>query len=167
MNLKTFIVIGCIFSACAKPPAYVKSADDVTKSFSEKMLRENALISLGAGGYYHEKSVNALYADYELFQPYSKEEAKALLTQIIPQFVDHINTSEEIRPYLQTYPVTSDQVSISIAFFDQDHNPYDKLAQIHLYQGKLYYSTYDREKKAYLAVENEKYKLEKSPTFLK
>lgn len=149
--------MGCIFAACSRPPAHVKSADEITRSFDEKMLKENALISLGGGGYFENKSINSLYADYELFAPYNKEEAKKLLAQITAQFIDHVNQDESIRPHLKTYPVTQNQVSISIAFLDQNRKPQNALAQIHLYQGRIYYSTYDQDKKAYLAYDNECY----------
>lgn len=156
MNLKTFLFMGCIFAACSRPPAHVKTTDEVTRCFCEKMLKENALISLGAGGFFENKRVNAFYADYEMFVPYDKSEARKLLSRVTSEFIDYINQDEMIRPHLKTYPITANEVSVSIAFFDPHRKP-QELAQIHLYQGRVYYSTYNQDKKAYLAFDNEGY----------
>lgn len=155
MSLKSFVTIACIFSACAKPPAYVKSADNVTKSFNDVILQERALFSLGSGGYFSGNKVEALYADYETFSAYSKEDARTLLLETVTEFVNYINQDECVRKYLTEYPVTAQNVSVSIAFVDGNHNPFDSLAQIHLYGGKIFYSTFDKSKKAYLAFEQE------------
>lgn len=157
MNIKTFILFGCIFAACSRPPAHVKSTDEVTRSFCEKMLKAHALIPLGSGGFFENKRVYALYADYEMFAPHDKEKARNLLLETVTEFIDHVNQDESIRPHLKSYPVAPTDVSISIAFFDQDHKPRETLAQVHLYQGRIYFSTYDPNKKCYLALESELY----------
>lgn len=149
--------MGCIFAACAKPPPHVKSTDNATRTFCERMLKENALIPLGSGGFFENKRVHALYADYEMFAPIDQKGAKDLLSQITTQFIAHINQDESIKEHLKSYPITAREVSISIAFFDQDHKPRENLAQVHLYQGRIYYSTFDLSKKAYLAFESEIY----------
>ena len=45
---------------------------------------------------------------------------------------------------------------------DKKHNPYDLLAQIHLHGGRIYYSSYDKEKKAFFAFEQETFPSQKS-----
>ncbi len=155
MYLKTFFIVACIFSSCAKRPAHVKNADNVTKSFNEMIVREKSIFAIGSGGYFNRNKVDALYADYEVYKPYSREEARELLVATVNEFVQHINQNEAIRPHLAHYPISVENVSISMAFVDKKHNPFDSLAQIHLYGGKIFYSSYDKEKKAFFAFDQE------------
>jgi len=155
MYLKSLFIVGCIFSSCAKRPAHVKNADNVTTSFNEIIVREKAIFSVGSGGYFSRNKVDALYSDFEVYKPYNREEARELLIATVNEFVEHINQYEAIRPYLAHYPISIEHVSISMAFVDKKHNPFDSLAQIHLYGGKIFYSSYDKEKKAFLAFDQE------------
>lgn len=157
MHLKTFLIVGCIFSACARPPQHVRCVDEVTKSFSEIVRNERALIALGSGGYFTQKSVAGVYADFELERAYTQAEAKELLIGTVQKFIGHVNQSEKLRPFLKKYPISASEVSLSIAFVNSEHKPLSGLAQIHLYEGKIYYSTFDPSKKAYIAFSQEGY----------
>ena len=89
--VKQLLVIGCVFSACAKPPAHAKQAQDVTKAFVTNMEREKGLNSLGSGGFYTDKKIDSLYVDFEIKGQFSPEEAKALLTTTVNSLVDFVN----------------------------------------------------------------------------
>ena len=144
------IVIGCIFSACAKPPTHVKKAQDVASAFAEKSVQEKGLYFLGRGGFYTDKKIDSLYVDFEIQGAMSSEQAFDLLKERVDQFVDFVNQSEEIRPFLTKYPVTPNEISMSIAFVDKKRTPVEGFSQIHLYEGTIYYSAFQQETKRYV-----------------
>lgn len=159
---KQFVIVGCVFSACAKPPAHAKQAQDVTKAFSAKIEQEQGLTSLGSGGFYTNKKIDALYVDFEVKRKSSPEEARILLRNMVSSFVEFVNQNEEIRPFLQTYPITPNQISASIAFVDDKRAPLAGFSQIHLYDGTIYFSTFQSDKKDYISYQKERY--ESNPT---
>ena len=156
MYLKTFVIISCVFSACAKPPKHVQEGLRVSERFSDQMEIEHTFTSLGSGGEFQEK-VSGFYADFETIIPYVKEEARELLASCTSTFLAKINEDEGVRPFLSKYPVTSDQISISIAFVDKLRNPRMELSQIHLFGDQIFYSVYNPTNKAYIAIEQEQY----------
>lgn len=155
--IKQIVCIGCIFSACAKPPEYAKRAGDAAKSFSLQVAREEGVTPLGSGGFYTNKKIDSFYIDFETKKRLLPEDAKTLLVTIVDQFVNAINSNEEMRPFLQTFPVTANQVSISIGLVDEGRKPLLGFSQIHLYEGIIYYSTFESEKKEYSPYERELY----------
>lgn len=159
MNLKTFLIVGCIFSACAKKPPHVKSSSDSTKSFVEIARQEFNLSPLGQGGSFSNNGVDALYADFSFDGDVSEEEAKILLFSVTDRFLNYANSDRSLKPFLNIYPLSMSQMSVSIAFLDKNKNPRSTLAQIHLFDGKIFYSHYDKEKKAYIAYRNEAFPL--------
>lgn len=155
--LKQLIVVGCVFSACAKPPEYAKQAQDTALAFTHQVEGEASLHSLGSGGFYTNKKIDSLYVDFEIKKRLSPEEAKALLTTTVNAFIEYVNQNEGIRPFLQTYPVTPNQISVSIAFIDDKRAPFVGFSQIHLYEGIIYYSAFQPEKKEYSPYQKELY----------
>ena len=151
MDLKTFALIACIFSACAKAPPHVRCTDTVTKAFALQQKEERHLISLGQGGFFSNEGVDSLFIDFEIAKEYDEEEAKHLLEETVEQFIFAVNENPELRKFLNVYPVTVKDVSVSIGFIDQKKHPVEGLSQIHLYEGNIYYSHYNKEQKAYIA----------------
>jgi hypothetical protein len=155
--LSQIIVIGCVFSACAKPPEHARHAQDTAKAFAKKAETEFGLTSLGSGGFYTNKKIDSLYLDFEMKKNQTQEEAKALLTKTVNDFVHFVNESEEIRPFLQTYPITPNQISVSIGFINEKREPFQGFSQIVLYEGITQYSVYIPEKKEYSPFQKELY----------
>ena len=156
-GLKQILIIGCVFSVFAKAPEYAKHAQDTAKSFSLIAQNESGLTPLGSGGFYSNKKVDSLYIDFEIKKRLSPEEAKALLTTTVDHFVAYINENEALRPFLQTYPITPERISISIGFIDEKRNPLPSLSQIHLFDGAIYYSTFNSAQKEYMPYQKEMY----------
>ncbi len=155
--LKQLLVIGCVFSACAKPPEHAKQAQDAAKAFSLIAKKEPGLTSLGSGGFYTNNKIDSLYIDFEIKKDLPPKEAKHLLTTTVNAFVNYVNENEAIRPYLQTYPITAKEVSVSIALIDEKRIPLKGFSQIHLYDGNIYYSNFIAERKEYSSYEQELY----------
>lgn len=154
MYLRAALVVSCIFSACAKPPDHVREALRVSESVSDSLQARYGFASLGSGGDFQSK-VMGFYADFETMGIYNKDEAKEMLVKCVDEYIESVNQDEGVRSYLAVYPITSQQVSVSIAFVDEKRKPRDELSQIHLYNDEIYYSTYNPEKKAFIATDHE------------
>ncbi len=155
MTLKSLLIVGCIFSACVKKPVYVRNCYDSTKAFVTVATKDFGVVSLGQGGYFNQGKIDSFYADFMIAKEVSEEEAKELLLSVTEKFLHHINGDCKLKPYLNIYPITMEHLSVSIAFMDQKKSPVSSLAQVHLYEGKVFYSHYNKDKKAYIAYRNE------------
>jgi hypothetical protein len=155
--LRQFICVGCIFSACAKPPPHAKEAQNVVKEFGLQIEHAIGLHSLGSGGFYTNKKVDSFYIDFEIVKNLSEAEAKALLKEVVETLVTFVNQNESVRPYLKNYPISANEISVSIAFIDEKRAPQKELSQIHLFDGVIYYSKFIAEKKEYSPYEQELY----------
>jgi hypothetical protein len=155
--LRQFICVGCIFSACAKPPPHAREAQIVAKDFGLQAEHAKGLHSLGSGGFYTNKKVDSFYIDFEITKKLSEAEAKDLLKETVEEFVAFVNQNESVRPYLRNLPISANEISISIAFIDEKRAPQKELSQIHLFEGVIYYSKFITEKKEYSPYEKELY----------
>lgn len=150
MNLfSQLICVGCIFSACATPPPHAKEAERVAKNFGLHIQETKHLSSLGSGGFYTNKKVDAFYIDFEIAKEFTESDAKILLKEIVDSFVSYVNQNESVKPYLATYPISPNEVSVSIGFVDKKRAPIQELSQIHLFEGRIYYSKFESDKKTY------------------
>lgn len=152
---KSLLYVACIFSACAKPPAHVKQTDNVMKPFVKTQEVQYALHGLGQGGYFTGNQIDMFYADFDTTLSLSEEGAKELLYNITMNLKHVINTNEAISPYIKDYPVTIDQISLSIGFVDAHKKPREQLSQVHLYKGEVYYSSYNTEENTYISYKQE------------
>ena len=87
--------------------------------------------------------VKRLGLDFQVRGPLSKEEIRKLLIEAAEQLLSTINMDMEVRPYLEIYPFTIKNVTISLFILDStrrrvDH-PYIGIASIR--RGKLDYWT--------------------------
>lgn len=98
-----------------------KLSNEVTFKTAMKLKKEKGLIPCGFGG----GSVDcirmlAISFDYRL--PLSIEEGRKLLIEAVHEFVDAINSNEQIRPYLVSYPFGIECVEIRIFVQDDKGN---------------------------------------------
>lgn len=155
MNLQNFMLVACIFAACVKPPKHVQCSDKVTKEFVSRIVRDVGFSALGSGGFYSKNTVDQLYIDFQVVKAPNKEEAKDLLITTVAGFLNHVNQSADLKEHLLTYPMTPKEVSLSIAFVDENKKPQKGISQVYLFDGKIYYSTYNEETNDYTSIETE------------
>ncbi len=155
--LRQFICVGCIFSACAKPPPHAKEAQGVVKEFGDQIEHSKGLHSLGSGGIYTNKKIDSFYIDFEIAKKLSEAEAKTLLKETVEMLISFVNQNKSVRPFLKNFPISANEVSVSIAFVDEKRTPLKEFSQIHLFEGVVYYSKFITEKKEYSSYEKELY----------
>lgn len=157
MILRTVITVACIFSACARPPTYVRECDRITKGFCEEALPKHELVVLGQGGAFKERQIDSFFVDFERQRPTSREEARQILVDCVETLIARINSDEKIAKNMTHHPISVRDVSISIGFVDEKREPHREFSQIHLYNNNIYYSLYDPEAKSYVAFDHQGY----------
>lgn len=156
MLLRISLAVACIFSSCAKKPHHVKVMDNISAQCHATLHTQHKLQPLASGCYYSQ-GYDALYFDYELAAYYTPEEAKELLLQCVEHCCEICNASEDYQKHANVYPVGPNEISLSIAFMNPQHKPYEELAQIHLYQGEIFYSHFDAANTLYVSYKKESY----------
>ncbi len=160
LMLKMTLVIACIFSGCAKAPPYVRATDVTMKQYCTIVAAQYHIKSLGFGGFFEHDKINGFYADFESSRNLSKEEAKDLLTSLVTVCVKQVNHDGSLAKHFAKTPITYENISISIGFVGDDRVPYHELSQIHLFESKIFYSTYDPNQKTYVCTQSEALSLE-------
>jgi len=61
-----------------------------------------------------------LSLNFQTYRPVPIDEARVLLIDCAQEFIENINSSKEIRPYLKDYPFTFQNVGIALFFYDQN-----------------------------------------------
>lgn len=141
MKYGVFILVSCIFSMCAKPPEHVAKSDASIKSFSESLTNEHWKV-LSLGGFYLDNKVESLYLDLQYDGVMKNSEAEKLLSTYIRSMIRHINRDSELTPFLVKKRFSVKDISISIAYMDAE----GKSAQMHLYEGQIVHSLYNKKK---------------------
>jgi hypothetical protein len=147
--IKNLLVLGCVFSACAKPPEHVKITQDSIKSFSKHLEKTTALKTIGSGGFYFGKSVEGFYIDFEFKEVENEFDAEKLLRNTVNSMICHLNSDEKIKSLIKNSNITASQISLSIGFLESNRKPSEKIAQVHLDHGYIHYSVFVKEKNEY------------------
>lgn len=121
-------------------PKYVMYADEIVKAFEREMEENFGLSCCGGGGSmpYNVKEIEVLF---EVPHKATVEEARYLEVEATQRLLKKINSHEKIRPYLNVFPFTESDVSISIHFIDVDKGFYaNELSDVSMYSGIIEYS---------------------------
>jgi len=70
---------------------------------------------IGMRGHFEELGI-----DFQVSKPLSKEQARVMLVDCIKIFLEKINSTEKIKPYLKNYPFNEQNISITFFIQDQD-----------------------------------------------
>ena len=147
--LKNLLILGCVFSACAKPPEHVKITQDSIKSFSKNLEKTTSLKTIGSGGFYFGKTVEGFYIDFESKEIENESDAERLLRTVVDSMISHLNKDEKIKLLIRDSRVTASQISLSIGFLESNRKPSKKIAQVHLDHGYIHYSIFINDKNEY------------------
>lgn len=99
-----------------------------TESKAAKLIcKKYGMECYGNGGQKNEK-LEASFLYFKKKKKVNKEEARELLVNVAVDFLDVINSNEEIRPHLVTYPYGIKNIEVTIIFYSEDgHDVYDPL----------------------------------------
>ncbi len=114
----SFIIVSIVY------PAYTLSKDEkiankITLQTAKKISTEKGLIPMGIGGQMMDE-IKMLMLGFDCRKIVDIETARGLLVYCVEEFLTAINASEEIRPYLYSYPFTDQNVQLEIFFRNPD-----------------------------------------------
>ena len=136
---KLFLVFACIFNIFAKVPEHVQVSDRNVEAFADTIKNKDLLV-LSVGGFYESKKVENLYLDLEYKGVLSQKIARGKLIRYVRGMLSHINADAELKPFLIKDKFTSRDISLSLAYLDSDGIS----SQVHIYDGEIIFSTYDK-----------------------
>ena len=137
---KSILVFACIFSMCVKAPAHVAAGDKSVNAYTQT-IQEKDLKILAVGGFYYQNKVENLYLDLEYRGALTEEMAREKLISHITGLLSYINQDSVLRPYLIKERFSTDDISVSLAYFSESGDT----LQVHLYKGEIIFSLYDGE----------------------
>ena len=92
---------------------YSKTANKVTREVARKLKQEKGLHCAGKGGAMMS-DIQEMALSFDLFQEVDLSEARELLVYATTEYLNAINQSREVRPYLHNYPFLPENVKIMI-----------------------------------------------------
>ncbi len=107
------------------------------------------LTGSGGGGY---PAINSIYNGYitRSYKLSSVDEARSLICRFMEMYLTAFNNEKSIRPYLATFPFTSQNIEITISFIDDNHDmltqPY--IEAVYCMRGVVTYCTGDKQGKS-------------------
>ena len=133
VNVRIFLSLVSLmltFNACSgyQSPRYVKVAHQITAKTADKIEHEKNLHLIGTGGRMMDH-IRMMAMSFNLYQEVTLEQTRSLLLYVVTTYLDAINQSDEIRPYLSHYPFTPQDIEIRIAIYKPDRSepPLDKI----------------------------------------
>ena len=90
-----------------------KIVNQITAKTAAKIEKEKDLYLFGTGGSMMD-DIKSLHMAFQCFRELDIDEARDLLVYCVEEFLNAINTNEEVRPYLHNYPFTAKNISIEI-----------------------------------------------------
>ncbi len=105
--------------ACASN--YSEIADEILHSYSKQMRKEYGLKVYGSGGRTY-CDIHHIGIDYAYFDSISKEEARRLYVTVCEGLIQKYNENKKIRPYFHNFPVTENDIQVTIVFVNKQGN---------------------------------------------
>ena len=92
---------------------YEKIADRVTREVARKLKKEKGLHCAGKGGGMMS-DIQEMALSFQFFHEVDLTEARELLVYATTEYLNAINGSKEVRPYLHNYPFKVENIEIMI-----------------------------------------------------
>jgi hypothetical protein len=131
-----------LLSACHK--SHSDLADEQMSRYAKKAYQEKGIVLEGSGGQMMN-DIKVFTLSFNCYDYLTLEQTRALVVQVIQEFLEQVNGNEEIRPYLHTYPLTVQNVSLMIGFRNHRDQPPPRkyIALAYTHQDQIYYSHLD------------------------
>ena len=100
-----------------------RAVDKIYASFTKEIKEKYNLYCFSIGARMLEK-VEEIGGNFCLVKHTSKEDARKLLLAMTKRLIETINLSQELRPYLVKFPLTTDRLKLKIIFRTSDHFSY-------------------------------------------
>lgn len=113
-----FCLLIIIFEGCSsyQPSAEDQASDKIITQVADHLEREYGmhLSALGGGA---DKGIWLITAHLHIYRALDQTEARYLIVKAVEKFLEEVNNSEDIRPYLKNYPFKPENLRIFIISF--------------------------------------------------
>ncbi len=138
---------------------YRKIMHNMMENFQKEVCSNYPLFVMGTGGgmLYSIEMTHFMFGSYE---PKTIEGARNLYLELMEKWLEKVNSNEEVRPHLENYPFTYENVELELAFFEK--HPYvfasgDLVGSLSCINGLIHYSTDNPETDLLLLLHKEPY----------
>lgn len=138
--LVCFLFILLISCSSYKSSNYEKMADKITMKTAQKLEKERNLVLIGIGGGMM-RNIRMMAMSFVYKHEISVGEGRSLLIAALEEYINAVNSNEEIRPYLVNYPFDPKNIEIRIFIHNPDNSPVaeGKISVISAIKGILEY----------------------------
>lgn len=121
-------------------PPHVLAAAKVRVETANKLAKKYDMVISGAGGAMMH-CVEEIGVAFTVFRPLSKSDARELVVKCVEEFLEDINASVELRPYLAVYPFEPGRVELQIFCESPPGSDvsYPNFSIVSNYKGKIRY----------------------------
>lgn len=138
MKLTSAIILASLLPlvSCYKSCPEGKAAQTAIISYSKEVLDKHGWVLFGLGGSYYDNIVK-LDLSFICDKNVDMNEARRLVILGANSFLDKINQDEKIKPYLNHYPFTSNDLTFSFSF--ENEKSEESISSVFLIKGKVCY----------------------------
>lgn len=148
----------CVYSNDEAVPEHIIAYDKVENRYVQDMRRKYNATVIGSGGAMM-KNIKHAYLCFRLNGAVDVEKARALYIEFVKNLLEQLNSDEQVRPYLETYPFTEKEISIQLTFYLKGNKrPSEQnIALVSMGSGVIRYNVFDPKLDNYRIVYTEPY----------
>ena len=144
--VNTLALLACVLESLLiecqekKMTPYLKYVNEIVLSVAQEMTKEYGLEYMGSGGKmpYDVEEIDIMFS---MFHNASITKARQIGITAAQKLIKKINEHQSIQPYLHYHPFTSDNIWITISFYDKNGEYYkNDLATFACLNGKVIYT---------------------------
>jgi hypothetical protein len=112
--ISIFSIFLIIFSGCSYSSFEYKEniiIGRITQEVADQMKREHGMHLIGGGGG-EDHGLCMLGLSFVIYRPIEKDETRQLIVKTAEIFLEKINSSQDLRPFLRDYPFTTKNIQI-------------------------------------------------------
>ncbi len=114
-----------------------------------KLSRKHHLFPIMTTGSLPGGIVKEIGAGFEVRKILTKDQAREIIVSCVEEFLNAVNTNEELKPYLKEYPFEPKNIYVMLCIYDKKTKPvyHPFIGTASSLKGNIYYRTDDPDKK--------------------
>lgn len=106
----------CVYTSDEAVPEYIRAYDRVENRYIQEMRQRYNATVVGTGGSMM-RNIKYVYVAFHLCGEVSIEKSREVYVDFVNELQTRINADVKIRPYLEKYPFSVNDISIQLAFY--------------------------------------------------
>lgn len=131
----------CFFSSTNTLPLNERTAYRLMNEFSRNHAHDMQFTGSGLRGDKSNGKLAALDICFKKKQVLNIESARKLIIDTTKQFISFLNSNKEIEPYTTRFPVTPNEVQVTITGNERCNNDINYVRMVYINQGLVVYFT--------------------------